>query len=82
MRLLALAFRWCSRIQDKVNQCRQTDTTNCCENWQQRIFAIREFTVVKFAFEFSSDEQKENRHQCIVNSMLDTQTADIHLPNT
>ena len=46
------------------------------------VLNVGQFAAVKLAFEFQADEQKENRHQRIVDPMLKAQTTDLRLPQT
>jgi len=52
-----LCFR--SGVEKKMNQRRRGNSAERGKNRQQRIFEIRQFAVVKLAFEFQADEQKK-----------------------
>ena len=63
-----------------MNQRRDDDSAERCKNRQQRVFDVRQFADLELAYEFQPDQQKEDRHQKIVDPQLDAQTRDVRMP--
>ena len=56
------------------------DAAGCGKDRQQRVAEVRQLAVVELALELEPDEQEENRHQCVVDPVLDAQPAERLLP--
>ena len=54
-------------VQGQVDQCRNDDTTHCSGHGQCRLAQATQCTLVDFSADFHSDDQKEDRHQGIVD---------------
>jgi len=50
------------------------------DNRKKGVLEARQLACVKFALELQSDEQEKDRHQGVVDPMLEAQTSDIALP--
>ena len=67
-------------IQREVDQRRGGHAADGRECRQQRVPQARQRTHVDAAFELEADHQEENRHQRVVDPVLDAQRTQFHVP--
>ncbi len=67
-------------IRRKVNERREGQSADGCENREKCILKLRKFAVVELAFELQADHEKKDRHERVVYPMRHAQPADRRLP--